>query len=451
MTSLALIRVSPAFRRVSHIVRPSCSWPRHQTLANPLKRCRQHDQEHRGGCCVVCTGHQRRGHLSTHLPSTFPLSPLTSPSSPDLRARPDSLPPPPRRNAASGKSRHSKPLPVVPGLSIQIHPPHGPSVQLDPTFPQKKRCYPVPKRPPPPPPVPDTPISSMEAATEQLLAELANAALQAGFLGTGLSAESDGFSSAGSAPATPSSQFIVTTPSCARPPPRMSIPADINDLSDDAVPASSGVGVGIEVELAGELEPSSNMWPTTPRSISVYSQMSAVNASFPSPLSAFEFDAFVDHSQDGHSLPDAEDVMIPDSPTLRLRDPAVAERTLRSRWSSSTLASLAERQPHSGSSWIPRFTLSPSKKNKSKPKVKHVATSGPSLLSLRSPLPLSPVAKRSFDLDIGLDRRDSRSSRTSDCGASDTGRAPRARVCGGSPSPWRSSCAHKPVFRAPCV
>ncbi|OBZ77593.1 hypothetical protein A0H81_02212 [Grifola frondosa] len=51
--------------------------------------------------------------LSTPLLSAFPHSPLTSSSSPDLRALPDSLPPLPRQNAASRNSRHSKPLPAA--------------------------------------------------------------------------------------------------------------------------------------------------------------------------------------------------------------------------------------------------------------------------------------------------------------------------------------------------
>ncbi|KAI0749028.1 hypothetical protein C8Q74DRAFT_1374122 [Fomes fomentarius] len=109
----------------------------------------------------------------------------------------------------------------------------GPSAQLDPTFPLKRRSYLVPSRPPPPPPMPSSPgLSAMEQATEELLAELMNAALGAGFLGTELTVPRDMWSDAGSVPPSPSSHFIVTSPaspcpSGLRPPPRSSVPADI--------------------------------------------------------------------------------------------------------------------------------------------------------------------------------------------------------------------------------
>ena len=121
----------------------------------------------------------------------------------------------------------------------------------------------------------------MEQATEDLLAELANAALGAGFLGTELTIPAqDTWSAAGSVPPSPSSHFIVSTPVSAtsglRPPPRSSIPADIADLPEES-----------PVELA--LPKRSDPWPTTPQSISVYSQMSSDSAPA-SPLSSFDFD-----------------------------------------------------------------------------------------------------------------------------------------------------------------
>ncbi|TFY68674.1 hypothetical protein EVG20_g3467 [Dentipellis fragilis] len=65
--------------------------------------------------------------------------------------RPDSLSPPPCRSDSSsvsrrGRSRMSKPLPDIPRTP-------GPSAQLDPTFPRRKRSVPrIPTYPPPPPP-----------------------------------------------------------------------------------------------------------------------------------------------------------------------------------------------------------------------------------------------------------------------------------------------------------
>ncbi|KAI0073236.1 hypothetical protein K474DRAFT_235463 [Panus rudis PR-1116 ss-1] len=144
---------------------------------------------------------------------TTPLPP--SPTATTSRTRPDSIPPPPRNKA----------LPVVP-LSVKTT--RGPSTQLDPTFHESKRVsrY-IPTRPPPPPPiiVETCPSPTMEEKTEELLALLANAAL-----------DTEGFFAPeqfATTPVTPSSTFIVDTPTGARPPPRMSIPADINDFFED--------------------------------------------------------------------------------------------------------------------------------------------------------------------------------------------------------------------------
>ncbi|KAJ3010166.1 hypothetical protein NUW54_g2566 [Trametes sanguinea] len=94
----------------------------------------------------------------------------------------------------------------------------------------------IPVRPPPPPPVPKSPTTAMELATEELLAELANAALGAGFLGTELTVPQDGYLSAESLPPTPSSTFIVRSPfPYASPLPAQPSPADINDQAESPI------------------------------------------------------------------------------------------------------------------------------------------------------------------------------------------------------------------------
>ncbi|CDO71140.1 hypothetical protein BN946_scf184845.g10 [Trametes cinnabarina] len=341
--------------------------------------------------------------LTTPLPPTFPATPTESCI--DTPARPDSIMPPPRKQALPGRSRVSKPLPIVPRISIQEIPSPCPSAQLDPTFPLKRRSYLVPSRPPPPPPVPKSPTTAMELATEELLAELANAALGAGFLGTELIIPQDGYLSAESLPPTPSSQFIVRSPSPSRPPPRSAIPDDIYDLVESPI------------ELTIHMDPTASMWPSTPQSVSVYSQMTEQSPPT-SPLSSFDFDVDVSHvlsqrEQASSALEGAGAMRR--SPSNISLVPTERERVLRSRWSSSTLGSLAENSAHSATSWLPRFHLSPTKKDKSKPKP-------PSPVS--SPLQRknavkSHGAKHSVDSDSGLTQRDSRASRMSE--SSDSG------------------------------
>ncbi|CCL98043.1 uncharacterized protein FIBRA_00037 [Fibroporia radiculosa] len=347
--------------------------------------------------------------LSSPLPPSFPLAACSS-NAPDLRARPDSILPPPRR---AGRSRNSKPLPNVPRLSVQDSSKTSgvqgrPSAQLDPTFPSRRKSFLIPSRPPPPPPIKVSrcSTSTMERETEELLAQLASAALGAGFLGTGLSALHNAPLSA-SVPPSPSSAYIVTHRASARPPPRMSLPADISDLSDEA-PYTPGATAELEIEIIPEMDEIPT-WPKTPQSASVYSQASMSAGSLPvSPASSFSFDISFVHGDS--PVENNVDNEVPHTPT----EPFVPERVLRSRWSSSTLSSQFDREP--ASSWISRFHLSPSKRGKGK------SLSPPSTPSKRSSppkSPLSPMFKRSLEFDR-LERRDSCSSHVSDA-RSDSG------------------------------
>lgn len=320
--------------------------------------------------------------LTSPLPPAFPIS--------DSRTRPDSMLPPPHR----GRSRDSKPLPTVPRLSTQATTIAigRPSAQLDPTFPERRKSFLIPSRPPPPPPIAITRCSAatMERETEELLAQLASAALNSGFLGTGLSPPRPGrLSPTCSVPSSPSSAFVVRPLSRARPLPRMSLPADVLDYSDET-PYTPGATAELEVELLPEadLEPEPStpqLWPASPVSASVYSQPSMSAGSPPlSPASSYSFSIEV--------------------PGSALAADSVPERVLRSRWSSSTLGSQFERE-NASASWMARFHLSPSKRGKGKSPAP--TPTSPSKRTSKSPL------KRSFELER-LERRDSRSSRMSD-------------------------------------
>lgn len=375
--------------------------------------------------------------LSSPLPTPTPTT-----KSFEHKPRPDSIPPPPRH---TGCGRASKPLPVAP-LTLQM-PGRGPSTQLDPTFPDvttsianKRRSRFIPSRPPPPPPIVIEPAScpspTMEEKTEELLKLLADAALDNGFLGTGLSAESEIVST----PVTPSSLYAISTPTDARPPPRMSIPADIFDFTEESSETDvSETGFDIIVT-----QPEDDV-PGSVRSISIYSQASMSMEALPSsPISSFDFDirtptasedptaGMYSSAQFSSFTTAAADIASP-SPTTSAYDfdsaSMIRERNLRSRWSSSTLASeyhahqRRQQIPLSPSAWITRFHLGGSTSTSSSP-TKSKAPKPPKAAPVAK-VPLSPATKKSLDLEsgAGLTRRDSSSSSrtaSSDC-SSDSG------------------------------
>ncbi|KAI0826291.1 hypothetical protein BC629DRAFT_68749 [Irpex lacteus] len=183
------------------------------------------------------------------------------------RARPDSVLLLPHPTASRSKRNG------LSHLSIQV--PSMPSSQLDPTFPQRQRQA-MPSRAPPPPPIviESPPSPTMEEKTEELLAMLANAAMDLNFLGTGLTGSSSMLPP--SVPVTPSSAFAIVSPQPLRPPPRSAIPADIDYFDDTRTPETRDA---LSDERDGELEfeidnlPSPE-WPPTPKSTSLYSQAS---------------------------------------------------------------------------------------------------------------------------------------------------------------------------------
>lgn len=376
--------------------------------------------------------------LSTPLPPSFPAE-LAASTSKDPKARPDSIMPVKR-------VRYNKALPDVPPLNIQAangdaSVTSSPSAQLDPTFAQarRRRSFLIPTRPPPPPiriitcapsssysPASPT-VTEMEAHTEELLAELASAAMNSGFLGTGLAAPyTPGPWSASTAPPSPSSMFVVPpSASSMRPPPRMSLPIDISE----GVP---------ELVIDGSASPESEA-PSTPGSVSVYSQQSSRKDGTMSPVSSFSFDVDVSLVDGSTPVSENADVDLPATPDSPNADAVVfaPERVLRSRWSTSTLSSHVH-HGHSAStlssrvqaereafSWISRLTLSPAKKAPRK----HVPPALPSpksptkmMSAFVLPSPKSPTRatnpKRYGYVDPArhraLERRDSRASRMSE-------------------------------------
>lgn len=362
--------------------------------------------------------------LSSPYPPSFPSTPTSaSLSSCDFRVRPDSIPPPPRRPNAAIRSRHSKPLPVVPRLSIKPVA-HGPSVQLDPTFHNMDRQRrSISSHPPVPPIIIDRCSSpTMEEETDELLALLANAALGSGFLGTGLSSSGEDMFPT---PVTPISIFAIGTPTALRPPPRMSVPADVFDLLED-VPSTPTTNTQDGAELF--INNSDYDIPTTPQSISIYSQPSmSVDQFTPSSfdftleevMGAKETTAATPESPFGGMYPSLSTPTLSSSssafPTSSTSpfDSSVPhhtpERILRSRWSSSTLASTCD-QAQSPSSWMVRFRIgsgSPSSKKSSSPKKpstsKHTkSSSNSSVKQVKEESELErKVSRKSLDSDSG--------------------------------------------------
>ncbi|KAA1476124.1 hypothetical protein DENSPDRAFT_843010 [Dentipellis sp. KUC8613] len=251
-------------------------------------------------------------------------SPTTMPTPTSAKfgpTRPDSLPPPPRRSDSSsvsgqGRSRMSKPLPDIPRTP-------GPSAQLDPTFPRRRRSAPrIPTYPPPPPP----------------------------------------------------HRKPLTIKVPARPPPRESLPADVMDILDDIASWDFPSATSASEPL------SPPRLPETPRSSGDEQSPQSSAAEFTGlplslPTSPIDMTSFTSVSSFGltPSTTGATSIVVtPASPPERACpadfpssspdsfefDPEGFEPMLRSRWSSSTLSSLAaDREPRSASSRILRFGL----------------------------------------------------------------------------------------------
>lgn len=276
----------------------------------------------------------------------------------------------------------------------------------------------------------------MEEKTDALLALLANAALT-----TCLTVDTAGPSrlsvvSSTATPTSPISTFVVRTPTAAAPVtptaeptpralPRFSVPADLSDFFTEDTPisvdgdATLAEGLPEDIDDLDWLDSDEDSMPSTPTSIkSLYSQASLPRYHKPTldevPLEPCTpaLSAFYDAPMD---MDDFFGAAIPDSPLLSsaLLPPAAAdERKLRSRWSSSTLATLAERDRTSR--WMERFKLkSPTRSTFGLPKpavpspTKKTPTSSPSKKPVTPPRPSREVRRRESNVSLSSDSGDS--------------------------------------------
>ncbi|THH20328.1 hypothetical protein EW146_g1006 [Bondarzewia mesenterica] len=257
---------------------------------------------------------------------------LFSPIAP-APSRPESLPPTPQfapgelNGARKGRSRASKPLPEIPPS------PH-PSAQLDPTFPRRCHSARIPNHPPPP--IPTYRRTSISGSANR-------------------------------------KSLTIRVP--ARPPPRTSLPADVADIFDDIASWDIPPITRSPSHSPSPLSPP--RLPTTPSSgrstsgsESAYSQANTVVSSLePLPISLPTSQLDIDIVP---SLrPSPTEASIPDTPADEMYSRSTIfaidheqnggadteyehetgfEPMLRSRWSSSTLASLAAERAEPSSS-----------------------------------------------------------------------------------------------------
>lgn len=292
------------------------------------------------------------------------------------------LPSPP---SASEENTSSRPESFLPPLRMSnslkglVSPALGPSAQLDPTFPfcqKKSRSFVIPSRPPPPPPIQVSPASPLDTVFT------------------------------GSSPC-PSTTDIPFTPIPSRPPPRSSIPCDVDELMR--------MDMGNFDLLEGELAEACDSYPDSPFN----SIFNAYERSPSAPVGSSADDLPITPSTSAFS-DDSHHYDLPRSPLRRSNSsvstsPSVTRR-LRSKWSTSTLGSVYNNQSQP-SSWMSKFSF---KKGFNREKA------APSALTF---LPIPKSAKKekrqkftgaditvrhSYESDVvQIGRRDSRGSRNS--------------------------------------
>ncbi|KAF9788332.1 hypothetical protein BJ322DRAFT_1048322 [Thelephora terrestris] len=277
-----------------------------------------------------------------------------------LSSRPESFLPPPRISNAF------KALPSV----------VSPSAQLDPTFhycQKKSRSFIIPSRPPPPPPIRVCPASPLNNV----------------------------FAVSSPCPST------TTIPLSNRPPPRSSIPCDVDELMqmdmDDFDLLEDELIEARDAYLDSPFDSIFNAYqhsPTVPIGFGVND--------LPTTPSSFAF------SDDSHHSD------LPQTPLRRsassVSTASSATRRLRSKWSTSTLGSMYNDQSQS-SSWMSKFSFKKgSNKEKAVPSTP-TSTSPPRSAKKdkrRKFTGADIVVRRSYESDVSqVERRDSRGSRNS--------------------------------------
>ena len=300
--------------------------------------------------------------LTQEMQDFVTLSSPRSVSEENLSSRPESFLPPLRiSNSFNGFS------------------PVGPSAQLDPTFhfcQKKNRSFVIPSRPPPPPPIqicPASPLNNVFAVSSPCLSTTA----------------------------------IPPTPVSNRPPPRSSIPCDVDELmqmdADDFDLLEDELAEAHDSYSGSPFSSIFNAYRDSPSAIGFCVD------DLPTTPSSFAF------SDDSHHYD------LPRSPLRRsissISTSSSATRRLRSKWSTSTLGSVYNNQSPQSPSWMSKFSF---KKGPNKEKA------APSVPIFPSPAKSAKKEKRrkftgadiivrhSYESDTTqVGRRDSSGSRTS--------------------------------------
>jgi hypothetical protein len=298
--------------------------------------------------------------LTQEMQDFVTLSSPRSTSEENLSSRPESFLPPLRMS--NSFKELATPLP-------------GPCAQLDPTFhfcQKKNRSFVIPSRPPPPPPIrvsPASPLANVFAVSSPCL-----------------------------------STTIPHTPISTRPPPRSSIPCDVDELMQMDMD-------GFDL-LEDELVDARDCYPDSPFSsiLNAYQRSPGASSRFsvsdlPTTPSSFVF------SDDSHHCDLPQSSLRRSSSSISTSSSAT--RRLRSKWSTSTLGSVYNNQSQS-TSWMSKFSFAkgfskekavPSDPSplKSVKKEKHRKFTGADI-----------VVRHSYESDVvQVERRGSRRSRDS--------------------------------------
>ena len=287
--------------------------------------------------------------------------------------------------STSEENLSSRPESFLPSLRMSnsfkglVSPPCGPSAQLDPTFhfcQKKSRSFVIPSRPPPPPPIQVSPVSPF----------------------TNVFAVSS---------ACPSTTTIPLTPSSNRPPPRSSIPRDVDELMQ--------MDVDDFDLLEDELTEAHDSYPN-----SAFSSIFNAYQHSPSISSRFSVDDLPTTPSSSAFSDDSHHCDLPQSPLRRsnssVSTSSSATRRLRSKWSTSTLGSVYNNQSQS-SSWMSKFSF---KKGPNKEKaVPPTPTLPPPPKSAKKEkrrkfAGADIIVRHSYESEVAqVSRRDSRGSRDS--------------------------------------
>ena len=284
----------------------------------------------------------------------------------------------------SDENLSSRPESFLPPLRISnsfkgLPSPVGPSAQLDPTFhfcQQKNRSFVIPSRPPPPPPIqicPASPLNNVFAVSSPCLST-----------------------------ATPH------TPISSRPPPRSSIPCDVDELmqmdADDFDLLEDDLVEARDSYSDSPFSSIFNAYQTSPTTSTAFNM-----DDLPTTPSSFAF------SDDSHHYD------LPRSPLRRssssVSTSSSATRRLRSKWSTSTLGSIYNNQSPQSPSWMSKFSF------KKGPNKEKAAPFTPALASLAKSAKKDKrrkftgsdiVVRHSYESDVThVGRGDGRSPRTS--------------------------------------